>query len=131
MASNTSTNKKKILIVDDERTAHQLYKIMVEDDNILFYHAYSGKEALSIAREHPDIKLILMDIKMPEMDGYEATREIRTFSQDVPIVAQTAYNLPSDIKKAKEAGCDEHLAKPVDRSTIMDMIKKYCYNQSG
>ncbi len=118
-------NKITILIVDDEKTAHQLYKIMLQPEGYTLLHAENGQEAVDIFRKNPDIKLILMDIKMPVMDGYEATRQIRKIDDAIPVVAQTAYSLPADKKLAIEAGCTGHLAKPVSRKMLTDTIQKY------
>jgi hypothetical protein len=66
-----------------------------------------------------------MDIKMPQMDGYEATRKIRTFNKEVIIIAQTAYGLNGDRNKAIDAGCDEYVSKPVNLSSLNNLIKKF------
>ncbi len=120
------TEKKvTILIVDDEKTAHQLYKIMLQSAGYELLQAENGQEAVEKFRKNPDIKLILMDIKMPVMDGYEATRQIRKIDGAIPVVAQTAYSLPADKKLATEAGCTDHLSKPVSRKMLIDTIQKY------
>jgi len=67
----------------------------------------------------------LMDIKMPVMDGYEATRQIRQFNKEVIIIAQTAYALIGDSEKAIEAGCNEYVSKPIDKIALIELIKKY------
>ncbi len=115
---------RKILIVDDEKTAHQLYKLMLKPEGHELYHAENGCEAVELYSKHPDIDLILMDIKMPEMDGYEATQQIRKRSKNVIIIAQTAYAMASDRKKAYEAGCNSHLAKPVERMVLLKKISE-------
>jgi len=74
--------------------------------------------------KNPHIQLILMDIKMPDMNGYEATRQIRTFNQDVVIIAQTAYALTGDREKAIEAGCNDYLTKPINKNILFEKIKK-------
>ena len=66
-----------------------------------------------------------MDIQMPEMDGYEATRQIRQFNKDVIIIAQTAYALAGDREKAVEAGCNDYITKPINRDKLMELISKY------
>ncbi len=121
-------NKKDlhILIVDDEKTAHQLYKLMLKPEGHTLYHAENGKEAVDVFSDNKNIDLILMDIKMPIMDGYKAAREIRKISREVVIVAQTAYSLAADRAKAREAGCNAHLAKPVDRLDLLETIAKLC-----
>ncbi len=124
----TMTAKKKlmsILIVDDEKTAHQLYKIMLRDKGYTFLHAENGRDAVEVFLSNPDIDLILMDIKMPVMNGYEAAREIRKHDKNVIILAQTAYAMPYDKKKAFAAGCNDHLAKPVERKLLLETIAEY------
>jgi CheY-like chemotaxis protein len=66
-----------------------------------------------------------MDIQMPVMDGYEATRQIRQFNPDVIIIAQTAYALPDNLEKAIVAGCNDYISKPIKRDKLIDLIKKY------
>ena len=85
----------------------------------------NGKEAVDQCREHPEISLVLMDMKMPVMDGYEATREIKSFRKDLPVIAVTAYAMKSDEKKVLKAGCDDYLAKPVEKNTLMKILAKY------
>ncbi len=115
-----------ILIVDDEKTAHQLYKLMLGPEGHTLFHAENGQEAVDVFSQNKDIGLILMDIKMPVMDGYKATKEIRKISKEVVIVAQTAYSLAADKAKAREAGCNAHLAKPVDRLVLLETIAELC-----
>jgi CheY-like chemotaxis protein len=70
-----------------------------------------------------------MDIRMPNMDGNEATRQIRQFNKDVVIIAQTAYGFSGDREKAIEAGCNDYIAKPIDKTLLYDLIKKHCNKQ--
>jgi CheY-like chemotaxis protein len=76
-------------------------------------------------RNNPDIDLILMDIQMPEMNGYEATRKIRQFNKDVVIIAQTAYVLTGDREMAIAAGCNDYISKPIKKDELMALIQKY------
>ena len=73
----------------------------------------------------PQIDLVLMDMRMPEMDGYEATRQIRLFNTDVIIIAQTAHAFAVDIEKAIEAGCNDYISKPLDKYKLLQLIQKY------
>ena len=88
-------------------------------------HAETGIEALRLFMNTPDIDLVLMDMKMPEMDGFEATRQIRGFNKDVIIIAQTAYGLSGDREKALDAGCNDYIAKPIIREELFALIQKY------
>ena len=83
----------------------------------------TGKETIEKLHENPNTDIILMDLKMPDINGYDATREIRKFNSDVIIIAQTAYGLSSDKDKALEAGCDDYIAKPVNRELLFEKIR--------
>jgi CheY-like chemotaxis protein len=85
----------------------------------------TGIETVEIIRNNPDIDLIMMDIQIPEMDGYEATRQIRQFNKEVVIIAQTAFGLTSDCEKAMEAGCNDYIAKPLNIALLKGLIQKY------
>ena len=103
----------KILIAEDDVTSIELISHQVRKYAEQLFIAESGLEAIRICRNHPEIDLVLMDIQMPEMNGYEATRQIRKFNPNVVIVAQTAYALNGDKEKALEAGCNDYLPKPI------------------
>ena len=117
--------KLKILIADDEITAEIYLTLVLKNfkDEILF--AKTGVEAVEIIRNKPDIDLILMDIRMPEMDGYEATREIRKFNKKVIIIAQTAFGLIGDKERAINAGCDDYISKPIKKNELVALVEKY------
>jgi PAS domain S-box-containing protein len=115
----------KILIVDDDETSDLLISIMLTEISREILHAKSGLEAIELSRNNPDIDLILMDIKMPVMGGYEATRQIRQFNKDVIVIAQTAYGLTGDREKAIEAGCNEHLSKPIIKNELLSLMQQY------
>ena len=102
-----------------------LLEIMVNTFNKQIIKVSTGVEAIEVCRNNPDIDLILMDIQMPEMSGYEATRQRRKFNTDVVIIAQTAYGLTGDRKKALEAGCNDYIAKPINKTELLALIQKY------
>ena len=87
--------------------------------------AGTGVEAVAACRNNPDIDLVLMDIEMPEMDGYEATRQIRQFNKDVIIIAQTAFALTGEREKAIAAGCNDYISKPFTQTSLTALLKKY------
>ncbi|MDY0104377.1 MAG: response regulator [Lentimicrobium sp.] len=87
--------------------------------------AKSGLEAIELCRNNLDLDLILMDIKMPVMDGYEATRQIRQFNKDVIIIAQTAYGLTGDRENAIIAGCNAYIPKPIIKDELLSLIQQY------
>ncbi|MGM0573007.1 MAG: ATP-binding protein, partial [Bacteroidota bacterium] len=115
----------KVLIVEDDELSAMLLSEYLQAIGKEILQISSGTEAVKICKNHPDIDLILMDIKMPDMDGEEVTREIRKFNKDVVIIAQTACGLSGDRKKAIEAGCDDYLAKPLIKTQLQTLIKKY------
>jgi CheY-like chemotaxis protein len=84
----------------------------------------TGIETVEICRNNPDIDLVLMDIQMPIMNGYDATRQIRQFNKDVIIIAQTAFGLSGDREKAIEAGCNDYISKPIKKDELIALIDK-------
>lgn len=115
----------KVLIVEDEEISDNLLTIILRDYCKTILHAKNGIDAIKICQEHKDIDLIFMDIKMPELGGYEATKEIRKFNKKVKIIAQTAYALSGDREKAISAGCDDYIAKPIMADNLRPLIDKY------
>ena len=117
----------KILVVDDDASSGHLLSVMVKRYGTEITNVATGKEAISICRNRPDIDLVLMDIKMPDMDGYEATRLIRQFNTNIVIIAQTAYALSGEREKALEAGCNDYISKPIGKNELTRLINKYLY----
>ena len=117
----------KILVVDDDVSSGHLLSVMVKKFGTEIINVATGKEAVSICRNMPDIDLVLMDIKMPDMDGYEATQLIRQFNTSVVIIAQTAYALSGESEKALEAGCNDYISKPIGKNELTRLINKYLY----
>jgi len=115
----------KILVVEDIEEASLLIKILINKFCKEVLCARDGFEAVEICRNNPDIDLVLMDIKMPVMNGYEATREIRQFNPSVVIIAQTAFGLSGDREKAIEAGCNDYITKPINRNELQTLIQKH------
>ncbi len=116
--------KLKILIVEDDEMSTLLISKYVQPLSREILYAGSGSEAIETCKQHPDIDLILMDIKMPGMDGYDATKEIRRFNKDAVIIAQTAHALAGDREKALGAGCDDYITKPINRTGLLQCIEK-------
>ncbi len=85
----------------------------------------TGTEAVEACKKNPDIDLVLMVIQMPEMDGSEATKQIREFNKEVIIIAQTAYGLSGDREKAIHAGCNDYIAKPIEKDKLVALIQKH------
>ncbi len=116
----------KILVAEDDEVSYSLHTEMLDEISSEVIQALTGKEAINLCYNNPDIDLVLMDIKMPEMGGYEATANIRQFNKDVIIIAQTAYGLAGDREKALEAGCNDYISKPIDEKRLLELIGKHC-----
>ncbi len=115
----------KILITEDDRTSELLLSTMLSSVSKEILKAKTGTEAIEMCRNHPDIDLIIMDIKMPEIDGYETTMQIREFNKEVIIIAQTAYALDGEKGKALKSGCNDYIPKPIKKDELVGMINKY------
>jgi len=120
---------RSILIVDDDVSAHLLLNEILKPTGIKIYSAYDGSEAFTACIEYPDIQLIIMDIRMPEMNGLEATRLIRKYRQDLPIIVYSALNQPEYKHLMRKMKCEEFLLKPVLPETILAAISKYLDNR--
>eukprot|EP01029_Cantina_marsupialis_P015054 TRINITY_DN32_c0_g1_i1.p2 TRINITY_DN32_c0_g1~~TRINITY_DN32_c0_g1_i1.p2 ORF type:complete len:1251 (-),score=113.29 TRINITY_DN32_c0_g1_i1:16374-20126(-) len=121
---------KKVLVVDDEiRNVFALGKILEEKD-IEVFEAENGRIAIDVLQENQNIDLVLMDIMMPEMDGYEAMKVIRKTNdiQDIPIICLTAKAMKDDYEKAISSGANDYLSKPIDESKLFSMLKIWLYN---
>jgi CheY-like chemotaxis protein len=121
----TPMKKLKILIVEDDESSEMLISIVAQSMAKEIISAKTGLEAVAACRNHPDLDMVLMDIRMPEMNGYSATREIRKFNKDVIIIAQTAYALEGDNEKAIEAGCNDYISKPIKKIELLEKIRKF------
>lgn len=117
--------KLKILIAEDDAISEEYISIMLKKFGKVIISAKNGIEAVAACRQNPDIDLVLMDIQMPELNGYEATQQIREFNKDVYIIAQTAYALRGDKEKAIAAGCNDYLAKPILACDLKEKINKF------
>jgi CheY-like chemotaxis protein len=115
----------KILIVEDDEFSEKYIAIRIKKFCKEINTARTGVEAVEVCQNNPDIDLVLMDILMPEMNGYEATRQIRQFNKDLVIIAQTAYALYGDREKALEAGCNDYISKPILKDEFQALIQKY------
>ena len=121
--------KLKILIAEDDEVSVKLLEIAVRVFSEKVLKASTGIETIQACRNSPDIDFVLMDIQMPDMDGYEATRQIRQFNKDVIIIAQTAYALVEDREMALAAGCNDYISKPYGPSLLIPLMEKYLTKQ--
>nr|WP_315150535.1 PAS domain S-box protein [uncultured Flavobacterium sp.] len=115
----------KVLIVEDDAISKLLITIAVKPYSKEIMKVSNGYEAIEACRNNPDIDLVMMDINMPEMGGYEATQHIRKFNKDLIIIAQTANGMQSDRDNALAAGCTDYISKPININSLSDLINKY------
>lgn len=116
---------KKVLIVEDDEMSLIYLKEVLKSTQIDILHARNGRQAVEMFDQNPDIDIILMDVKLPEMDGYEATRQIKLKKADVPVIAQTAYAMADDHQKSIEFGCDEYISKPINRRKLLETMESF------
>jgi len=127
-SQDSHIKKLKILIAEDEEISNLLITLMLEIFGHEMFNAKDGAEAVELCKTNPDIDLVLMDIKMPKMNGLDATMKIRQFNKDVIIIAQTAYVLTYDKEKALEAGCNDYITKPLKQDVLISLMKRYFDN---
>ncbi len=114
-----------ILIAEDEETNYIYLETALQKTDIVILRAKNGREAVEIARLNPQLDLILMDIKMPEMNGLEATRSIKSFRKDVTVIAQTAFAMEEDRRNCSAVGCNDFLPKPIRYKVLLETLAKY------
>jgi signal transduction histidine kinase/ActR/RegA family two-component response regulator len=117
----------KILIAEDDKISELFISKAIKMFGKEIITVQNGKDAVEFYRDNQDIDLILMDIGMPIMDGYEATRQIREFDKQVIIIAQTAYGLANDREKAIQSGCNDYISKPINKDELYRLINKYFF----
>ncbi len=116
---------KKILIVDDDPSSRSLVSSILEKTGLNVITAREGNKAVSICLADDTIDVVLMDLKMPKMNGYNATKSIKESLPNLPIVAYTAYAMTGDREKASEAGCDDYLTKPLAKKELFRVLSRY------
>lgn len=116
---------KNILLVEDEETNIILIQEFLANTQVKIDVSRNGESALNKIKEDGAYDLILMDIKMPIMNGMDATMAIKEIKKDIPIIAQTAYALSEEKEQALEAGCDDYITKPIRRDDLVELMSKY------
>jgi PAS domain S-box-containing protein len=119
----------KILIAEDDEPSRKYLSFVVNHFSAVILEAETGIKTIELCRQHPDIDLVLMDVQMPGLDGYEAALRIREFNKEVIIIAQTAFALKGDREKAIGAGCNDYIAKPIKRGDLLEIIQKHFNNK--
>jgi PAS domain S-box-containing protein len=118
-------NKPLVLIAEDEESNFLFMKVLLSLIDCDYVYAANGAEAVECCRQHEGINLVLMDIKMPVMNGLEATEKIHAFRPDLPIIATTAYAQSGDEHRFLAAGCDGYLSKPINKELLLQLVQKY------
>jgi len=121
----TGGEGKTILIVEDEVNNYAYIEEILSSSKVNIVHAWEGSEAVEYVKNNADISLVLMDIKMQKMNGYEALRLIKQIRPDLPVIAQTAYALSQDKKQTQQEGFDNYISKPIAKNTLVDIISSY------
>ena len=118
---------KTILIAEDEIVNYMFLEVLFEETGAILKHASDGAQAIEAVKADPNINVVLMDIKMPNVNGLEATKQIKTIRPQLPIIAQTAYAMQDDEYKALQAGCNDYISKPIDATKLISLMKKYLW----
>ncbi len=116
---------KTMLIVEDCELSYQLLKEILEETGINILHATNGHDALKLCIQHDDIDIVLMDIKIPGMNGLKTTQRIKLIRPDLPILAQTASVYPEIMHQCEQAGCVEFIEKPIFTYKLMNALRKW------
>ncbi len=119
---NYNWGKKTILIVEDDHVNYKYLEITLHRTRVKVIRAHDGQQAVELCQKHPEIDVVLMDIQLPVLDGYKATRKIKSFRTDLPIIAQTANAMDDDEEKCLKAGCDDYLTKPISHEVLFDLL---------
>lgn len=122
---NSIISSPILVAEDDETNFYYLNTLLNRETESKILHASNGEEAVMLFKANPDVELILMDMKMPQMDGFEATRQIKLINKNVHIIAITAYAMSGDEERVIEAGCDGYLSKPINRKSLLDKIGEF------
>lgn len=117
-------DNKVILVVEDVDTNKLFFDAALRKTNAKILWAMDGQEAVDLFKANA-VDLVLMDLQLPVKDGYTATREIKAFKPDVPIIAQTAHVMSGEREKCLEAGCDDYLSKPIRLNVLMETLSRY------
>jgi PAS domain S-box-containing protein len=114
-----------VLIAEDDELNYQYLQTILKRQGIKYLHVMNGLDAVALCKECPDITIVFMDIKMPILNGIEATKQIKTFRKELPVIATTAYAQTGDKERFISIGCDDYLAKPIKKDQLIAYIEKY------
>lgn len=126
-SSNYNWEGKVLLVAEDEDFNFIFLEEILLDTHAQIIRAKDGQEAIDLFQLATQIDLVLMDMQMPVVNGYDATREIKKIRKDIPIIAQTAYHYGEAYEEIIAAGCDDFVSKPIDIASLKDMINRYLF----
>lgn len=125
-SKDEACNKKnKILIVEDDETNFYLLYFFLSGTNVEIIHARSGKEAIDFFNENDDIEMVLMDLRLPDIDGFSVTEKIKAKKNKIPLIVISAFSGNQERQKAFSSGCDDFIVKPVSKPELFDVMSKY------
>ena len=122
---NYKWHDKTFLVVEDDDISYIFLQEIFEDTGAQLIHAGTGRQAVNHFKAHPEIDLVIMDLQLPKLSGFDATRQIKELNPGVPVIAQTAFAMKGDKQKALDAGCDDYVTKPLDFDQFLELIDKY------
>jgi len=114
-----------ILIVEDNYISFKLLEVLLRNSKVKIFHADNGQKAIDMVRLHPEINLVLMDLQLPVINGYEATLEIKKIRPSLPVIAQTANAMDDDQLRCSKLGCEGYITKPINFEIFFTMVDKF------
>ena len=124
-SSNYNWENKLLLVAEDEDFNYIFLEEVLSETKVKIIRAKNGKEAVELFREYDNIDLVLMDMQMPVMSGYDATRTIKRMKKETPVIAQTAYHYGEAYEEIMAAGCDDFISKPVKPAGVTDKMNQH------
>ena len=123
-----SENLVDILLVEDDLVSKEFLEALLESTHAKVFVAKSGKEAIELLNQHKTFDCVLMDIRLPDINGFDITVEFKKVNKDIPVIAQTAFAMADDKTKCKIAGCDDYISKPIDRDELFEKIDNILFS---
>jgi Signal transduction histidine kinase len=119
------TGRRTILVAEDDDANFLLIRAILSNSPVDLLHAEDGIQAIELSMQHPEISVVLMDVRMPDIDGLEATKKIKSFRPRLPVIVVTAYSDMEDRKMAFDAGCDDFLTKPINKNILINKLEEF------
>lgn len=123
--SDSSWSGRTILIVEDDESGRAYLEAVLKNTGVRLLYARDGREAIETVRNNPDVDLTLMDLQMPVMDGFETRSRIKELYPHIRHIAQTAHAMAEDEVRARDAGFDDYISKPIRKNDLLSLIAKY------